>query len=147
MRTIAIIDDNSSFAEILCYELVRRGYSAQRAHTGADGLALVARESPGLVFLDLRLPDMSGMEVLSRIKRCSPDIQVVIVTAHPQLSTALQAIKNHVVDYLCKPFAFAELDGVLDRAFREGPAPAAPARSEPRRDDGAIEMVGPSEAS
>ena len=137
MRKITIIDDNTSFADILSYELTRRGYSVQYAHTGADGLALVARESPRLVFLDLHLPDMDGIEVLRRIKRSSPEIQVVIATAYPQFSTALAAIKSDVVDYLCKPFHFTELDAVLDRAFaresEESPRPCPRARSRPAR--------------
>jgi DNA-binding NtrC family response regulator len=150
MRKIAIIDDNTSFAEILCYELTRRGYSVQYAYTGADGLALIARESPRLVFLDLRLPDMDGTEVLRRLKSSSPEVQVVIATAYPQFSSALAAIKSRVVDYLCKPFRFSELDAVLDRAFAEQSEaePASPpARPEPAGRTPVIEMIGPSAAS
>jgi two-component system, NtrC family, response regulator AtoC len=148
MRKITIIDDNTSFADTLSYELTRRGYSVQSAHTGATGLALVARESPRLVVLDLHLPDMDGIEVLRRIKRSSPEIQVVIATAYPQFSTALAGIKSDVVDYLCKPFHFTELDAVLDRAFaRESEPEILPAHPEPAGPMPVIEMIGPSAAS
>ena len=144
MRKIAIVDDNLAFADILCEELTRRGFWARATHTGADGLALVAREAPRLVLLDLRLPDMNGLEVLVQIRRASPDAHVAIVTGFPHLSSALAAIKGQVTDYLCKPFPLSELDGVLGRVFGR---PAFGAVAEPATAGGAIEMVGTSEAS
>jgi len=87
MRKITIIDDNTSFADTLSHELTRRGYSVQSAHTGATGLALVARESPRLVFLDLHLPDMSGFDLLEAV-RDNPALADLPVVTTAELMSA-----------------------------------------------------------
>ena len=148
MSTTVIIDDNRELAQILSAELVRRGHTVHCAHTGQDGLALIERTTVDLIFLDLRLPDMDGTEVLEPARSLRPEAEVVIMTAYPHLSSALAAIRGRVVDYLCKPFTFDELTPVLQRALlnrsrhlqvvRDKEAGSAP------RD---IEMVGVSEAA
>jgi len=148
MKKIAVIDDNREFARILSSELTRRGYVVEAAHTGQDGLALVTASSPRLVFLDLRLPDRAGVDVLGHIRASMPGVDVVIITGYPHLSTALAAFKNQAVDYLCKPFTFEEVDPILSRVFDESePAPARPPRPGPTGAADRIEMIGPSEAS
>jgi DNA-binding NtrC family response regulator len=150
MQPVLIIDDNQEFTKILSRELRRRGYAVQSAHSGQAGIALAAESPPRLIFLDLRLPDMAGIDVLNRVKAIVPEVDVVIVTAYPELSSAMAAIKGRVTDYLCKPFAFDELDGVLRTVF-DGPRPThAPTLSAsmpgPRENSGGIEMVGVSAA-
>ena len=148
MRKITIIDDNTSFADTLAHELTRRGYSVLSAHTGATGLALVARQSPRLVFLDLRLPDMNGTDVLAPARARCPEAEVVIMTAYPHLSSALAAIRGRVVDYLCKPFTFEELTPVLERA--SSPRERQHRITPPQGTDSSrseIEMIGASETS
>jgi len=113
MFTTVIIDDNRELAQILSTELVRRGHTVHCAHTGQDGLALLARTPADLIFLDLRLPDMDGTEVLEPARSLRPEAEVVIMTAYPHLSSALAAIRGRVVDYLCKPFTFDELKAFL----------------------------------
>jgi DNA-binding NtrC family response regulator len=133
MGKILIIDDNQEFTRILSMDLGRRGYAVQCAYTGADGLALIERDSPHLVFLDLRLPDTDGVELLGRIKTACADSRVVITTGYPHLSSALAAIRSQVVDYLCKPFSLDDLGPILDRVFGPGqprPRPAPPAPDE-----------------
>jgi two-component system, NtrC family, response regulator AtoC len=145
MNSVLLIDDNQEFTRVLSRELRRRGHVVQSAHSGEAGLALASQIDPRLIFLDLQLPDMSGIEVLNRIKSNRPGVEVVIITAHPELSSALAAIKSQVTDYLCKPFAFAELDDLLRRVFDGRPvrrlrAPAAD------RDATTVEMIGSSAA-
>jgi DNA-binding NtrC family response regulator len=149
MHKIVVIDDNQEFANVLASELTRRGHTVQCAYRGEEGFDLVARESPELVFLDLRLPDVNGVDVLGRVKAHSPEVAVVIVTGYPQLSSALAAMKHEALDYLCKPFEFEELGPVLDRAFARRPlALVPPVRPRPSDEsDGEPEMIGPSEAS
>ncbi len=128
MRSALVIDDNHEFASILCYQLKRRGLSVQMAHSGEAGLALAQDTRPSLIFLDLRLSDMSGLDVLSRVKGSLPDVEVVIMTAYPELSSALAAIRGKVADYLCKPFAFDELDALLGRMLDDDGVTRAPRR-------------------
>jgi DNA-binding NtrC family response regulator len=141
VNTILIIDDNHEFAGILSGELRRRGYAVRSAHSGEAGLALAVENRPRLIFLDLRLSDMSGLEVLNRLKASIRDVNVVIITAYPEFSSALAAIKERVADYLCKPFAFAELDAVLQRVFSE-PGRRPVERVPLEAADTSIEMIG-----
>ena len=148
MSKTLIIDDNRELAKILSVELTRRGHMVHCAHSGKEGLALLDRTAPDLIFLDLRLPDMNGTDVLAPARARRPEAEVVIMTAYPHLSSALAAIRGRVVDYLCKPFTFDELTPVLQRALlnRGRQQQTAP----PRVADGfqsEIEMIGVSETS
>jgi DNA-binding NtrC family response regulator len=111
MSKTLIIDDNRELAKILSAELTRRGHFVHCAHSGKEGLALLDRVVPDLIFLDLRLPDMNGTDVLAPARARCPEAEVVIMTAYPHLSSALAAIKGRVVDYLCKPFTFGNHPG------------------------------------
>ncbi len=145
MNTILVIDDNREFNETIAGELRRRGYDVASAYTGQGGLKLAATNPPHLVLLDLRLSDMPGIEVLGRLKSTQPDLDVVIVTGHPELSSALLAIKRNVFDYLCKPFPIEELEDVLHRVFN-AQAARRPLPPPDAADVGAtgVEMVGDS---
>jgi DNA-binding NtrC family response regulator len=146
MRSVLVIDDNHEFASILCYQLKRRGLSVQMAHSGEAGLALAQDARPGLIFVDLRLSDMSGLDVLNRVRASVPDVEVVIMTAYPELSSALAAIRGNVAGYLCKPFAFDELDAVLGRML-EGDGVVRPPRRPPPADRGRpVELIAESPA-
>jgi two-component system, NtrC family, response regulator AtoC len=145
MNTVLVIDDNQEFTRVLSRELRRRGHVVQSAHSGEAGLALASQIDPRLIFLDLQLPDMSGLEVLNRVKASRPDVEVVIITAHPELSSALAAIKGRVTDYLCKPFAFEELDDLLRRVF-DGRSPRHRRVRAADREATAVEMIGDSPA-
>jgi DNA-binding NtrC family response regulator len=142
-ENVLVIDDNREYCEMLCSEMRRRGYTARAAYSGAAGLASVMETSPNLVILDLNLVDMSGMDVLAQLRRVAPNAEVVIATAFPELSSALGAIKQKAVDYLCKPFSFDELDTILRRVFAR---PAEPVRTaaEPKATVALPEMVGDS---
>jgi DNA-binding NtrC family response regulator len=141
-ESILVIDDNREFCEMLCAELRRRGYAGRAAYSGAAGLACVRESPPRLVVLDLHLVDMSGMDVLTQIRRLAPSAEVVIATAFPELSSALAAIKQKAVDYLCKPFPFDELEAILRRVLpRTAEAPRAGEAK------GSLEMVGASSAT
>jgi DNA-binding NtrC family response regulator len=146
MGSVLVVDDNRDFAEPLC-DLVRsRGYIVQAATTGAAALALATAHAPRLVFLDLRLPDMPGLEVLNRLRQSRPDATVVIVTGYPELSSAVAAMRGRAVDYLCKPFGAADLDDVLRRTLAMEPS-RRPITRGVRADSGAPEMIGDSPAT
>jgi len=138
---ILIIDDSREFADVLARELERRGFTVRAAHSGHAGLALAAEVTPRLVFVDLRMSDLSGLEVVRRLKAAEPELPIVIVTAYPELQSALAAIKGQVLDYLCKPFAFEALDETLRRVFGDASGHAPADGTGPER------MVGVSKAT
>ena len=147
MSEILIIDDNRELAQILAVALTRHGHTVQSAHSGEEGLALLGRGAVSLIFLDLCLPDMNGTEVLTRVRASHPEIEVIIMTGHPHLSSALAAIKGQVIDYLCKPFKFDELGPLLERVFADrAQQQRLPLHQGAERIEGKIEMIGISDA-
>jgi two-component system response regulator AtoC len=141
---ILVVDDSREFADVLSRELTHRGHAVRCAHSADAGLRLATQDPPRLVFLDLRLGDVSGLEVLDGLRAAAPGAEVVIITAHPEFSSAQAAIRSRVLDYLCKPFPFSELDPVLERVFpgATGEVPVEP----PARPAG-VEMIGSSRAT
>jgi two-component system, NtrC family, response regulator AtoC len=142
---ILVVDDSREFADVLARDLTRRGHTVRCAHSGEAGLRLAAQEPPRLVFLDLRLGDMSGLDVLDALRGSAPAAEVVIVTAHPEFSTAQAAIRGRVLDYLCKPFPFSDLDPILARVFPD--SVGAPPRDAADRPTPGVEMIGSSRAT
>ncbi|HYE91549.1 MAG TPA: sigma-54 dependent transcriptional regulator [Terriglobales bacterium] len=145
--SILIVDDNDEYRDTLCLQLMRRGYQARAARSGTEALARVRESAPGVVILDMRLDDMSGLDVLAEVRRLTPAPEVIIATAYPEVSSAVGAMRQKAVDYLCKPFSFDELETVLRRVGtrREGEAavPALPAAEGPAP----VRMVGDSAAT
>jgi two-component system response regulator AtoC len=111
---ILIVDDEKSFVRSLTFALQEAGYSASCAHTGEDALATLEQGLPDLVLLDLRLPGMSGMDVLNETARLYPELPVVMISAHGDTRAAVQAVKAGATDYLTKPFALDELLHLID---------------------------------
>ncbi|WP_104203394.1 sigma-54-dependent transcriptional regulator [Billgrantia saliphila] len=106
---ILIVDDEKSFVRSLAFALDEAGFATRSAHTGEAALAALAEARPDLMLLDLRLPGMSGMDVLAETSRQHPELPVVMVSAHGDTRAAVQAVKAGATDYLTKPFALDEL--------------------------------------
>lgn len=100
---ILIIDDEASLRQMMARVLQRAGYEITTAANGTDGLALVSEHTFDLVYLDIRMPDMNGLEVLKSIHTKSPDLPVILFTAQPDLHSALEALRHGATDYLLKP--------------------------------------------
>ena len=101
---ILVIDDESAIRDSLKMTLEYEGYEFLGAATGQEGIALVEREGPDLVLLDIKMPGMDGMEVLTRLKTTNDALPVVMISGHGTTSTAVEAIKRGAVDFLDKPF-------------------------------------------
>jgi len=114
---ILIIDDDRAFREILEVVLADTGYEVRVATGGAEGLTMVDRETPDLVLLDLRMPDMEGLEVLQRLKASAPELAVVMMTAYGSIKTAVEAIRQGAFDFLTKPFDLDELKNTIQNAL------------------------------
>ena len=101
---ILVVDDDESLRGILNEVLTEDGYSVTVASSGEEALAVVRLQQYDIVVLDVRLPGMSGLEVLKRIKEIYPHMQVIIITSHASLETAVVALRSGAYDYLSKPF-------------------------------------------
>ncbi len=100
---VLIIDDEDSLRNTLVRILISAGCQASGAADGPQALNLVHTLPLDLVFLDIHLPSMSGLEVLQKIRASHPDLPVILFTAHASLQTALEAIRLGATDYLVKP--------------------------------------------
>lgn len=118
-RRILVVDDNRSIRETFLGHLPELGYEALGAESGEEALNVLQRFGPALVITDLRMPGMSGLELLARIKACSPDTTVVVITAHEDMQTAVGAMKAGAYDYLVKPLDIDQIDMLVERCFRE----------------------------
>ena len=101
--TILIIDDEPKLARSLALILQRAGYRVTTAGTAKEGMQFLQAGAFDLVFLDIKLPDQSGIQVLPQIRKLYPDMPVVILTAHASLETAIEAVRAGATDYLLKP--------------------------------------------
>ncbi|MBJ6727060.1 sigma-54-dependent transcriptional regulator [Geomesophilobacter sediminis] len=106
---ILIIDDDDSLRRVLEYNLQQEGYSVFTAPNGEAGLKIFTDEAPPVVITDLKMPGMSGFQVLSSIKERSPATVVIVLTAFGAIDTAVEAMKLGAYDYLTKPFNRDEL--------------------------------------
>ncbi len=101
---ILVIDDDAGIRESLKMTLEYDGYDVSGAATGQEGLALVEREAPDLVLLDVKMPGMDGLDVLTRLHSIHEALPVVMISAHGTPSSAVEAIRKGALDFLEKPF-------------------------------------------
>ena len=109
-RRILLVDDDDTFRNVLGSELSRRGHEVSAAATGKEALDFVSRTAHDVVLLDLRLPDMDGLEVLKRISESSSPAGVIVLTGHGTIDTAIQAMRMGAYDYLEKPCPIAKVE-------------------------------------
>ena len=103
VKKILIIDDEPALRQTLGAILKREGYTPFMVGTGHEGISKLCEEHFSLVFLDIKLPDGTGTDLLPQIHQIQPDVPVIILTAHATLETAMQAVKGGARDFLLKP--------------------------------------------
>ena len=101
---ILVVDDERSMRELLAIVLRREGYEVLLAENGRTAISLLEREPVDLLISDIKMPDMSGVEVLRAAKRIDPDILGIMITAFASTDTAVEAMRLGACDYLSKPF-------------------------------------------
>ncbi len=115
---ILIIDDDESIRDSCGQVLEKEGYTVRTAKDGRDGLRLFKKEFFHAVLLDLKLPGLDGMKVLSLIKEETPSTPVIMITGYASIESAVEAMKKGAFDYLSKPFSPLELRLTLSKALR-----------------------------
>jgi two-component system, cell cycle sensor histidine kinase and response regulator CckA len=114
---VLLVDDDSHLLRTLSDILNHRGYAPHTASSAVEGLALAAQQPPPAVALvDLKLPDMDGLELVHRLREISSLTETVILTGNASVDTAVGALREQSTDYLLKPVAPDQLLGVLSRA-------------------------------
>jgi two-component system response regulator AtoC len=116
---ILIADDEKNLRTVLEKELSDEGYDVQGTGNGSDAAALLEKDEYDVLLLDQNMPGMDGMEVLKKIKSQELPTEVIILTGHGTVSTAVQAMKLGAYDYLTKPFKTEELKAIVERAYEK----------------------------
>lgn len=118
MKSILIIDDDPLIRKTLSSHFSKEGFDILMAEDGKQGLLRYEENSPDLVILDIRLPDMDGLEALKKIKEMDKSACIIIMTAYDDMKTTVEAIKSGAFEYMVKPLDFVELDLTIDKAFQ-----------------------------
>lgn len=118
-KTVLVVDDDRKIAELIRFRLTHQGYATQCAYNGRDALEQVAREQPVLVMLDIRLPDLNGVEVLKTIIKNHPASHVIMISAHADVKVAVECMKLGAYDFIEKPLELPELDAKVKHVFNQ----------------------------
>ena len=114
---ILIVDDEANVRTVFSDVLRKENYTIKGAKDGLEALKAIEEETFDLVLLDLRMPQMDGIEVLGNIKKRKPQIPVIIYTGYGSVITAVEAMRKGAVDYLYKPFSPDELKSSIRKAL------------------------------
>ncbi len=114
---ILIVDDEVEFAATLAERLELRKYHVAVTNCGADALASVLSSPPDIVLLDLKMPDLGGLEVLDAIKKSHPKIEVIMLTGHGCTVSGIEGMEHGAFDYLMKPVDLSLLLEKIQLAF------------------------------
>jgi DNA-binding NtrC family response regulator len=113
---ILAVDDEPALRDGCCMILSEEGYSATSCGDGRTALESIMADPPDIVLLDLKLPDLDGLEVLRAVRQRRPDVAVIIMTGYATVQTAVEAMKLGAFDYLSKPFSDDELTEAVAKA-------------------------------
>ena len=114
---VLLVDDDDTFRQVMASELSRRGYSVDSAATGRSGLDRATRGAAEVILLDMRLPDIDGIEVLQALREKEVSAGVVVLTGHGTIDTAIQAIRLGAYDYLEKPCPLEEVELAIEKTL------------------------------
>ncbi|HXY42013.1 MAG TPA: sigma-54 dependent transcriptional regulator, partial [Vicinamibacteria bacterium] len=119
MARVLVVDDEQSVCTACSRVLEAEGYRVDHALSGRQGVEKVAAGDYDLVLLDLKIPDLPGMDALAEIRSLHPEVTVVIITGYATIQTSIEAIKKGAFDYLPKPFTPEELSLVVSRGVED----------------------------
>jgi len=117
MPSVLIVDDEPSILEILEILLKDEGMDVRKCTSGRNALALIREQPVDVVISDIRMPDLSGVDLLREAKQFSPDTTFILITAFASTETAIEALQHGAFDYLTKPFKMEEVRKVLRNAL------------------------------
>ncbi|MCD6118170.1 sigma-54-dependent Fis family transcriptional regulator [bacterium] len=116
-KSILVLDDEEMIRDLLFETFSKKGYKVDTAVNGKEAMAKLEENEYSLLISDLRLPDVSGMEVLEKIKKEGSSTGVIMVTAYGSIKNAVNAMKQGAFDYITKPFDLDQLEVIIDKYF------------------------------
>jgi len=119
MPKVLFIDDDEGIRKVFSILLRKEGYQVFTAENGEEGLKIFKQEIPPIVIADVKMPGINGIEVLKRIKEINPEAEVIIITGHGDMNSAIEALKLDASDFLPKPVKLEALSVALKRAQKK----------------------------
>ena len=115
---VLLVDDETEFLETLVKRLRKRKLDVTSAESGKEALQMLQQNPVDVVVLDVRMPDMDGLETLKEIKKLRPAVEVIMLTGHANVEVAMQGMELGAFDYLMKPMDIDELLYKLQDAYK-----------------------------
>ena len=109
---VLVVDDEDEFREVIAKRLIKRGLKVESAESGLKALEILEHSRTDVVLLDVKMPEMDGIETLRRIRNLKPLVEVVLLTGHASVDSGIEGMKLGAFDYLMKPI---ELEPLLEK--------------------------------
>ena len=120
LKRILVVDDDADTCALIADILEDDGYWVHPCRSGERALEILKQEHFDLILSDIRMPRLTGLDLLLQVRRMKLQTDVILITAYASLETAIQALRGEAFDYLIKPFSLAELRETVHRALTEG---------------------------
>ncbi len=114
-KTILLVDDEEDIRSVVGMALADMGYRVLTAENGREGLRLFSEERPPIVVTDIKMPDIDGVDLLKKMKDEDPDTEVVMITGHGDMETAIESFQHEATDFITKPINVTDLEAALQR--------------------------------
>jgi DNA-binding NtrC family response regulator len=114
---ILIVDDEERFRTTMCKLLKAHGYDADAVGTGQEAIRKITEESWDVMILDMKMPEMNGVQVLSEVRKLDSRVEVIVLTGYASIDTVQDVMKFGAYDYLLKPYRTEELLEKIENAF------------------------------
>ena len=118
-KRILLVDDNANVLAVLSDFLKTTGDAVCEAKDAQRAMRMVKEELADLALIDLRMPEMNGINLMLSLKKTKPRLPVIIYSGYPSMDTAIEALKKGADDYLTKPFFLEELKASVDQVFQK----------------------------
>jgi DNA-binding NtrC family response regulator len=119
LRSILVVDDEEALRTVLSSELSSEGYNVETASDGDEAITILGGKPFDLVLLDIKMPRVDGFEVLKFIKKNSPQVKVIMLTAFADLKNAIESKKLGAEDFISKPYDLVDLLTTIERVLSE----------------------------
>jgi DNA-binding response OmpR family regulator len=120
-KTILVVDDDPELQDLVGFALKREGYEVRQALDAFEGLEIIDKEKIDLALVDIMMPKMDGLEMLSRLRAANQDLSVIVMTALSAPEAAVSALRDQASDFLTKPFDLPELLSAVKTVFELAP--------------------------
>lgn len=127
---LLIVDDELLIRDLLYDYFKSRDYEITVADSGRHALAQMEETRFDTIILDLKMPDMDGLELASRIRAAGDEVPIIFMTGYPSMDSAIEAVRRHAADYFIKPFNLKQMNKAVESALTRAGCPVPPASPE-----------------